>query len=308
MTNIRGYISTDVDPATDVLVFLSYALTDWCSKVGSDKAVVVTGHKQWETLPSITPTSTISLQLLLRGDGYRSGQSPWSPNMLMWSATSGRNGYTQLSSGLKGSYDTANPDDWTQWERDTSLYNSFRVKTDNISLGSSGYMYPTNGVTDDPEVSWAIYSDTPGKEWFSFHNPFDEDGTDGHTFLVRRYVPLGTAPTGSRDLGWVFVKPDTSHQFRAINNFNQADTSRIWSFSNIRSWLQTEAPGNPSASEVSAMQHSLPITNGAGALIGYMDDELLASDDRLKPPYNYKIGSAGTYTAIGNGCLIKTGD
>lgn len=303
-TNIRGYISENVDPSTDVLVHLSYALTDWCNKVGDTMAVVVTGHEQWETISSLTGTPKISLQLLLRGDGYRNGQSSWSPNILTWEGQN-RVGSVQISSGIDGSYDSTDPDDWTLWGRRNSA-NSFAVNVQDSTLGYGQYIYPTGGVSSDPEVSWAIYSDTPGKEWFSFHNPFDDGGTYGGTFLIRRYNPISTAPTGERDLGWVFLFPGSLHSYKAIYNYNYSDTSQIWKSPSTRSWLQAGAPGSASVNEVSAMQHTLPITNPAGALLGYMDDELLASEGVVNAPYNYRIGTAGTYTAIGPNLLIKT--
>ena len=304
-TALRGYISPNVDPATDVMVFMSYALTDWCGKIGSNHAVVVTGHEQWEQLPAnrLNYTSSISCQLLLRGDGYRSGESPWNPNMLRIDA-SNRNASMSISSGIAGTYDSADPDDWTQWER-VGDSQSFMVNTNNRGLRSSGYVYPNGGVDQEDQVGWALYSDTPGKEWFYFNNPWT-DGTSGASFLIRKFTPLSNAPTGERDLGWVVVWPNSARGYRAIWNYTYGSAGDVWDNSYEKNWMTSGGPGYSSISTVAAMQHTLPIANSAGALLGYMDDELIASSNRLKSPYNYRIGSAGTYTALGDYLLMKT--
>jgi len=307
---IRQYMDPNVDPTVSSMAFLSYAATDWCSKIGDDKVVVLTGHEQWDQIDDqyLTPTSNIYFQLLIRGEGYRNGLAPFLPNIYEIYA-GGRTASNTIHSGLAaGSYNVSDPNDWTQWDRQTQTWAGQRVNPfNNTSLWSNTYYYTNGGVYTDQYLGWAMYNDTPGKEWFYFNNPWDSSATAHQSFLLMRYTPLSGIPTNDRDLGWIIAWPNNNNYYKVLSNFTTSETSNLWKLSNIRRWRQastmTFGQGN---TDTSTLMHSLPVSGPGGDLFSYYSDELISTEDNVIPGYQYQIPPLGSYTAIGSRMLIKT--
>ena len=306
-TGIVQTMDTTLDPSVSMFPFMSYSLSEWCSKIGDDKAVVITGHEQWELQPEwMVPTGSHALQLLLRGEGYRSGRAPFNPVNVTWRQYN-RSSYVDICSGIQNNnYDPTDPNDWTKWKRNTGNYEYARINnsaTYNIASGS--YTLPNGGVWVSPQLMWVLYEDTPGKEWFYINGPVG--GSAKFSFLIKRYTPLAGTPADEKDLGWTFIEMSSTGMYYVIANFSTSDNTTLWKQSNPRSWGNSDYVLGRASRDVACLLHSLPITGPAGDMLGYWSDDLIMSDYQIDDGYLYEVPGLGSYTGIGDYYLIKTG-
>lgn len=180
-------VSSSFDPSTEWFSFMSYKLADWTGKVGPNIANLITGVPEWQASGhNFTNTSNVYLQLELVPDDTRAGFVQ--PRMgIYWRSTNS----TYFYAYAVGEYG-----------EDASRDSYGTLGTSKVSSFGSQSSYFTSTYFNRGYPLHVAYCDTPGKEWFAWHDTRSQ--TIGNSGVLTRTTPAPGLDPGL-GLGWAFI-------------------------------------------------------------------------------------------------------
>lgn len=191
--NYTNRISPSFDPSNEWFPFLYYKLQDWCTKIGTNKAEVITGVPEWTAATEgWDNVSTTYLQLALYPDDIRDGSrtSTYYTTMTWYQQTT--------------SYFYVNAEKISKTANRNSTY-GYLPLTGSASIGSSyRHLYGSN-LTRGYQLA-VMYGDTPGKEFFAMSDS-QRSTTMGFTHVLTKVTPRPGLPAG-HGAGWATFTND----------------------------------------------------------------------------------------------------
>ena len=201
-----------LDPTQEAFTFLSYKMNDWCNKIGTDYAEVVSGHTHWaESSDYRTNTwgqyQQVTLQIMLKGPHFRDGSlaalgvPPWQ----LFSIKMGldRGNYQEFKAWIEqqpdnvfGDGDIFNVDNWRR--NDNGSLNMEK----SVSLSANAIPVYDNEFGRN-KTTWVLYNDTPGNRYFAWSILGVRD-TVGMCGVLKEVQIAQDAPAGC-DMGWAYT-------------------------------------------------------------------------------------------------------
>lgn len=276
-------ISPELDPTTDLIVWLHDKVADWANKTSAQDAVrMVTGPTDWEAAnQAITTTSPAQIAFKLNGVGYAKGGDvvQTSHNVISFEA----GGYSTAPFYVyKQNYPTL-IDPSLGWQ-DPSNYvhetNWGAIQNQNMgvtSLYTSNYAL-TPSEFNTPKTSHVLYSDKPGDEWFYMQLRDKDAIAQAMSCLVHRITPPDDYPDGF-DAGWAISFGTVSYPLINFHEFNNQSWSQNRQYPRLNDLIDNENVGYSSNSAFRALKLGFSLADYNGTLAGVRDDFIISPLD-----------------------------
>lgn len=259
------------DPTQELYTFLSYKLNDWCTKIGSNYAVMIDDHTNLFSKASTyydNSDDQCYLSIQLKGPGSRAG--------LVNNTTEAQGVYFWMQSSWsylyqwKGLPATLNTGTYGQ----TSFTSTLQLTYTSSYTNSSHY--------SNPRLTRVMYSDTPGNRFFAWYL---NDRDAGPLNVLIMEVQKRPDVPDEDDLGWVVVY-DSVHYYNAITLPWYNDAADTYPYKNANN-NNTQLPTSSNALLVNVDGSSytgVPMFSfGQNIMVGASSSALT----RLKTPFGY---------------------
>lgn len=276
-------ISPELDPTTDLMVWLHDKVADWANKTSAQDAVrMVTGTADWQAANQpISTTSPAQIAFKLNGVGYAKGGDVVQTSHVILSFEAG--GYSTAPFYVnKQNYPTL-IDSSLGWQ-DPSNYvhevNWGAIQNENMgarSLYNVNYGLSTSEF-NTPRTSHVLYSDKPGDEWFYMQLRDRDSINQAMSCLVHRITPPDDIPDGF-DAGWAVSFGTVSY---ALFNFHEFDASgwpKNRQYARACDLIDNENVGFSANSQFKALKLGFSLADNNGILAGVRDDFVISPLD-----------------------------
>lgn len=286
--NAVNITTSNFDPTNEVFTFLSYKFTDWCTKIGPNYAEVLTGHTEWEASTENQngnwgSTESVSLQILLKGPQFRSGELLASGYPAMNWIQFGRSGdYWQFYT-ISKPYSYTDLLDQSTWGR--TVRGDVQASYSSNLANVRDYFEPSDFLY--PRSTYVLYSDTPGQRFFAWWiHGYTGSWTRG---WVKETTIAEDQPVGS-DHGWMV---STGNYFCPIMQYdkdNPMERYRHFNSNSPRSFQSYSPNSSMSSSYGRPMVLNRVLWDYTGEPIGYEKDIVLTQFTSFSPFWVYEIG------------------
>ena len=276
-------ISPELDPTTDLMVWLHDKVADWANKTSAQDAVrMCTGPANWQAANQpLSTQSPCQVAFKLNGVGYAKGGDVVQTSHNIVGFEFG--GYSTAPFYVNKQNYPRLIDESLGWQ-DPSNYahevNWGSLQNDNMGIRT---LYTANyGLTpsefNTPKTSHVLYSDKPGDEWFYMQLRDRDTIAQAMSCLVHRITPPADYPDNF-DPGWAVTFGTQSYPMINFHQFDNTSWSTNRQYARNNDLVDNENVGYSVNSYFRALKLGFSLADNNGTLAGVRDDFIISPLD-----------------------------